>query len=255
MATVTQAAQFRAANDTLLAALERDLQQLWSTMPLDRPERTRDLLLEYLPQLVHAYGDMATTLAAEWFEELREQAMRQGLIRAAGTLATYRAVTVSPAQAAPTVALESQVRFGAQHLFTATPEQTLAFLKQDAGKRVVEMSGNTVATNASRDRAARGWQRLTRPGACKFCRMLSSRGGVYTDRTALFNAHNGSCRCVAAPTWDPDAPPVDVRAQFVASARTSRMDPQQREEFRARVAGYLDAMPDDAGTTYVGDDD
>lgn len=255
MATAAQAAQFRAANATLVAGLERELENIWRALPLDEPERARNMLLRLLPDLVHTYGDMATTLALEWFEQLRAEAAAAGLFRAVGAAASFRPIALDPARAAPAEAIEQQVRFGAQHLFNGTPDQFLAFLKQDAGKRVVEISGNTVATNASRDRAARGWQRLVRPGACKFCRMLSSRGGVYTQRTALFNAHNGSCRCVAAPTWDPTAEPVDVAAQFVASARMSRMSPREREEFRARVAGYLDRMPDDEGAVYVGDPD
>ena len=86
-------------------------------------------------------------------------------------------------------------------------------------------------------RAAVGWHRETRPGACDFCRMLAGRGGVYKESTVRFAAHD-DCGCVAVPSWDANAPEVDVMA-YVASERTSRMSPAQRERHNQRVRDWI----------------
>lgn len=57
------------------------------------------------------------------------------------------------------------------------------------------------------DARYRGWVRVAEPGACAFCRMLSSRGAVYrTDGSALVTRngqrYHARCRCYAQEVVD-----------------------------------------------------
>lgn len=271
MPTPAEVAQFAAANRTIVRMVNDDLSTFWASLPLRNPAAARDMLLEFVPILVSQYGEIAADVAAEWFEELRDIAAGEGLFRAAGQLGNFRARAVDPLEAVPPVATESSVRFAAGGLFRpdeetrpkdmpATPQQTLDMLRGSLQKQVLQAGRDTIVTNTNRDRAARGWGRFVRPGACAFCRMLSGRGGVYTEISAAFDAHDGECMCVAGPTWDPTAPKVDVRAEFVASTRTTALRLQAERgvpgaaeklaEYRRRLSTYLEELPEDAGVTY-----
>jgi hypothetical protein len=66
-----------------------------------------------------------------------------------------------------------------------------------AGTRMVLLGGReTITQTAINDPVALGWERVITPGACGFCSMLAGRGGVYTEATVGFRAHD-HCACVA----------------------------------------------------------
>jgi hypothetical protein len=101
-------------------------------------------------------------------------------------------------------------------------------LEAEVQKQVAAGFRDTVTENTNDDPDAAGWQRFARTGACKFCLMLSERGGVYTQTTARFAAHT-NCHCVVGPCYDPTAPRASV-LQYVASQRTRT--PEQRAKLR-----------------------
>lgn len=230
MATLAEIAKHRAATRGIVMATTRDLNRFWATLDLADPAGARDALLRFMPTLTTQYGEVAATVAADWYDDLRASS------GAAGRFTAQMAETV------PTAVVEARTRFGAQHLWTPTPEQALAFLVGAASEYVLQPGRDTIAQSSMRDPAASGWHRETRPGACKFCRMLAGRGGVYKKATANFAAH-GKCHCVAVPSWDASAKEVDAR-QYVASERTSAMSERQRADHTARVAAFLAEMAD-----------
>lgn len=60
--------------------------------------------------------------------------------------------------------------------------------------------------------SVKGFRRVASGGACAFCQMLASRGGVYSKRGANFEAHDG-CTCSAEPIFHADEQePPDVIA-------------------------------------------
>lgn len=182
------AAVLRAAQAGISALVERDLNQFWGSLNLDNPEKARNDLLVFVPALVEVYGSAAASVAADWYDETRAEVV---------TGSSFRAIAATPVAADVMVA---QVRFGATHLFTSNPEQTLAFLTGSSTKYSIAPARETVATSAIQDPAARGWSRITRAGSCDFCTMLSGRGHVYTEASVGFEAH-GHCNCAAAPAW------------------------------------------------------
>lgn len=210
MATPAQIAANRAANAGIVALATRDLTAFWASLDLTKPEAARDALVRFTPVLVDQYGEVAATVAADFYDDLRLEAdVRPG----------FRARMADPVPAEVVVA---QTRFGAQHLWTDTPDQSLAFLTTALSKYVLAPGRATIVNSSLADPQAAGWHRETRPSStyhsgCRFCRMLAGRGGVYKKATATFAAHGG-CHCVAVPSWDANAPEVGAD-QYRASER------------------------------------
>src|SRR5690606_15993287 len=219
----------RTLTDTITAPAIAALAAFWDTLDLSNPVGARNALLEFMPALTDQYGEAAAILAADWYDALRESEGVPGVYVA--TLAT----TV------PEEVVATRTRFGAGHLWTDNPGQTLAFLLGVAQEYVLQPGRDTITQSAMRDPAAAGWHRETRGSACAFCRLLAGRGDVYREATASFAAH-ADCNCVAAPSWDAGAREVPASA-YVASERTSRMSPEQRERHRATIRDYLAETP------------
>lgn len=243
MATPEQIAAFREANVAITKKVEADLANFWSHMNLSRVDNATNALLNYVPLLTQRYGEIAATIAADWYELLRADAVDQGLLASIKGATSYRALAADPVAQEVAVRSRKAVESAAGYLWTPTPERALKALQGTTSRQVLQAGRDTITFNAGRDRGARGWARAVRTGGCKFCRMLASNGGAYTERSAHFAAHD-DCNCVSYPTFDQHAPKVDVAAQFVASAHSERMSPKARETFRGQVHAYLAKMPD-----------
>jgi hypothetical protein len=74
-------------------------------------------------------------------------------------------------------------------------------------KRLVNAANLTVTESSRADPQARGYMRRTRPGACRFCLMVASRGAVFSKATATFACHE-HCFCEAVPAFGGQALPV-----------------------------------------------
>lgn len=236
MATPEQVDEFRVANAELIALVEGRLDEFWAATGAGSDVSGLNALLNFVPLLTQQFGELASTIAMDWFEELRFDAIDEGMIAAVGRATSYEVVRTDP------VILEVSAASASywQHRLAADgPEAAFAGIK-DAATRAVRQSGReTIARNSDRDRAARGWQRMTRPGACRFCRALANRGGVYTQASVRFAAHGPKCNCVAAPTWDPKAREAEPFV-YVASQNTAGMTDEQRQIQRDRVRGWLE---------------
>lgn len=234
MPSPSDAAELRRAQVELARLAERDLDRFWASLDLSRPERSRDALLAFVPALTTTYGDAAAAVAADWYDELRAAERVPG---------RFAAVMAAPYA---TEAVEARIRYGAGHLFTDSPDLMKPFLAGAVQKYVLQPSRDTVSGSAAADPRAAGWHRQTQGETCKFCVGLASRGAVYKEATAHFAAHD-HCDCVALPSWDADAPEVPVEA-YVASRRTSRMSPEQKERHNATVREWLNReFPDNRG--------
>ena len=214
------------AQTGIRALVERDLAAFFGSLDLERPERARDLLLEYVPVLVQQYGESAAVLAADWYDEVRA---------ADGVKGRYRAEPVTVDEA---VAIERTVRRAAGGLWTDSPLDTLTGIQSKAGKYTLSSSRTTVMRASFADPYAYGWKRVTQGATCRFCRMLAGRGAVYSEETAHFAAH-GHCDCAAVPNFDPDAQPIEVDL-YEASRRTTFMSPEQKARHNALIRRAMD---------------
>lgn len=86
---------------------------------------------------------------------------------------------------------------------TARPGTALSTTLGTAGRIAVDGGRQTIADTVAHDRAAVGWYRVTDGDPCAFCALLASRGVVYKQDTAGFQAHN-DCGCTAAPAFSHD---------------------------------------------------
>lgn len=190
-------------------------------------ERTREALLAGMPEVVAFYSDGTAALAADHFDDLREEANPR-----------------RPYRAEPVVDIrDEKLRVGAlwavDPLFTAEPDATTALSRvaEVVQYETARSFHQTMTVNTRRDPAAVGWQRVTSGSGCRFCRMLAGRGAVYRANTARFASHPG-CSCTAAPVFDgQNVGPEATTLQYLASQR--RRSPQQRETVRR----FLAAMP------------
>lgn len=225
MPSTVDARSLRAGQAGVRALVVRDLTAFVNALDGSRPEQARDALLAFTPALVATYGQIAATMAADWYDLLRAEINIPG---------RFRAVDTVPDE---TVAVVETVRRAAGVLFTDDPSPLLTSLQGPLGKYALSGSRATILASTSADPRASGWTRVTRAGACTFCKALAGRGAVYRRESVDFAAH-GHCNCAAAPSWDPDAPEVDAQA-YAASMRTSLMSDRQRQLHRARTRAWL----------------
>jgi len=184
--------QFEQANNGIADLVERDLLEFLGRMNFGRPDLVQASLFEYVPALCSEYGDMAATVAADWFEELRA---------AEGVTGSFRAPL------APSVPLEQvNARLGyatraSGPLWLGDSATLTTFLAMMTNEYALQPGRDTVMAAAHKDNAA--YARVPEPGACKFCLMLASRGFVYSKATAGgTKKFHGKCRCSAVPVWD-----------------------------------------------------
>lgn len=173
-----------------------------------------DALIQTLPVVVERYATIAGTVAADTYEADREAAEVRGRFN----------TIVAPLRDFGT---ESLAWWGLTKGTTLDASRTL--IEGGVQKRIVNAANETFTENVSRDPAARGWQRVTRAGACRFCQMVSGRGGVYTRSTATFACHE-MCHCTAVPAWGGRPVPV------------SKYEPSDRpasDADRARVRAWI----------------
>lgn len=211
MATRAEVERLRVANAELSRLVQQELSGLFGSLNLNKPEAARDVLLAFIPDLVAQYGEVASVLAMDWYEEVRA---------AAGKTAVQ---ALAAPTGIPAAAVEANVRFHAGKLWTPQPADALAALLVQVDKYVKQPGRSTIAYNAERNGSR--WMRVpSGPKTCSFCLMLASRSGawLYTSRdSALFDRktgekYHGDCDCQPVEVADPDDIPEghDGREMF-----------------------------------------
>lgn len=70
MTTRAQMQQLRDANRQIVELVSGELQAIFYSLNLNKPELARDALLELFPLLVDKYGPLAAQVAVEWYREV-----------------------------------------------------------------------------------------------------------------------------------------------------------------------------------------
>lgn len=225
MLSTASVADFQESVQSISEAAARDVAAVWDSWSWDDPFSVRGAASLVVPDVVWTYGDVAAGFAADQYDEWRE------LERVPGRF------VASPAA----LAVEDQVLAGVRNavgsLFGSDPDVAAAktLLSGSVARHVMHGATDTVVDATAADPQAVGWSRRARSSACKFCRMLAGRGAVFrSERTARFASHD-RCGCVAAPSWDRDAPDMPAVA-YVASQR------EKSDTDRARIAEFLASM-------------
>jgi hypothetical protein len=210
--------QLNAAVASIAESATTQLDPVWS-LP---PNQIIPALFDTLPDVVDTWGLAAASAAADWYDHLRDTENVSGRFTA----------IVEPLGDLGAQALAGWV---AQPLNEPEPDLLSAQSRLADGlqKRIVNSANETVTGSAKADPQAKGYMRRTRPGACKFCIMVASRGSVFTEKSARFACH-GHCYCEAVPAWGGRPLPVHP---YKPSRHEST--PEERARVRKWIADNL----------------
>lgn len=208
----------------LTDAMRREFTRIWARLNLNNPDVVRDPLAAVLAGIAEKYGTAAATLAADFYDDIRE-----------GVVKTGPRFTPTLAEVPKIERFESLAGWGIGPLFGANPEPETALHKITGGLQLVVANAyrETIAESSVADPAARGWQRVADGKACPFCLMLESRGSVYSEAGADFASHD-HCGCSAEPAFEGE--PIPVQPYTPSLRNVSDAD-------RARVRAWIKANP------------
>jgi hypothetical protein len=220
---VATPAEHRRDLAALVGIAETDLRLLFQQVGTAADD-VRDALMDALPRLVAIYGAAAATLAADWYDDYRDERGAGGRFRA-----------IPAALVADEGRFESLARWSVAPLYSATPDLDAAFGKVFGGtQRLIADAGReTVMGSLRQDPQGRGWSRHTDGSACDFCQGIAGRGAVYSATTADFSAHD-DCGCVAVPEYGNEAREVKP---YVPSQRFTSQ--AARDAHNARTRAWL----------------
>lgn len=187
--TASDVAALRTRNAAVAALAKRALAAFWGTLDFTDPYRARGAILEFLPELVAQYGQVAATVAADWYEQ----------VRAKDVNGTFNAIL---AETAPVEQVQANVRYQATPLFSGDPSYMLQTLAGAVQMHVVNTSRETIRSNAARDPAKPRFARVpTGSKTCAWCSLLASRGFVYASAATAGKGdryhHECDCQAVA----------------------------------------------------------
>lgn len=205
--------------EQLLSLALTDLDVVWRD--LNSADDARDGLLALLPGLADLYGTAASSLAADWYDEMREAEDVSG---------RFRAITVEPALDRT----DALARWGVGPLFGAEPDFVTAKSLVAGGfqRLVADAERDTILRSVAADPGGRGWSRNTTGKSCDFCHLLAGRGAVYSADTADFSSHD-RCDCVAVPVYAGDARRVQP---YLPSTRFRSDEQRTANSTRLRTA-------------------
>lgn len=170
-----------------MGQVEADLTKFWARLNLSKVDAATNALADYVPLLTQKYGQVAGTVAADWYELVRADAKVKG--------AKYRALVADPVSEEVS---RKSVQSAAVFLWTPEPDRTLRALTGTVGRHALQAGRDTITVNSVRDKAARGWVRVGN-GECDWCANLID-GEIHYVEGYGFDAHN-RCKCAAVPAF------------------------------------------------------
>jgi hypothetical protein len=215
-----------------------DLTAAWASLDVANLRKSLPNFQLAVGAIVRRYGLAAGAMAVRFYRDQRV---------AAGVVGPF---TPRPAPLPPLEQVAKTVDWATQPLWAASPDVTAAQSNVVAvsERLVLDVGRQTVTDNAARDRHAKGWARITEPGACAFCLMLATRGAVYKQHSADFLTHT-NCRCHAEPVFTAYEPPARIReAQAVYRRSTAGLRGSAAlRAFRQAVDAHPDLSPRGVG--------
>lgn len=229
MASQLLLAEQRLTLDAINRLAIRDLNDVWSQLDIGDARVATDELLSVVPTLTTVYGEMAATLSADIYDEVRAEAGVRGRF------------TAAPANPVPTSQAEALVRWGVSPIWSASPNPTAALDRLSGGltRLALRPAGDTVVNAVKDDPADPRYARTTHGGACHFCLMLAARGAKYHGDAPYFESHD-HCRCSAVQVYDGQDIPSDN--QRLSDEWQKVTDGRSNDEARAAWREHVESM-------------
>lgn len=226
MASRSEVERYAKANRQLRELILRDLRAYWANLDLSNIDKVRPVLEKAVPLLVIRYGEMAATVAADFYDELRSHSVQPR---------RYAAVMADPPEVAR---IQASTRWALGSLLGAAPDPDAALgaLETVADRMALRQGRGTIGRNVHRDPADARWARVPVGGTCDWCLMLASRGAVYMSEKSAGGASewHGKCDCTPTPIWrgddlpdgyDPDGLYETYRQRQSAAGTTPQVGP------------------------------
>jgi len=227
--------RFADANRNVRALVLAELEALWRSLDTMNANATRDLLLDAVPLLVASYGDVAATVAADFYDEARDAS------RVAGRF------SARPVASFDLEGLLGQVRYAVGPLYSAAPDPDAALgrLALKVDEYTLQQGRETIAESVARDPAKPRWARVPAGDTCKFCIVLASRGAVYRSAESAGQGRkfHGKCDCQATPIW----PKEPLPEGYDPDALYEQYNAARKEAGSGRLKPILAAMRAESG--------
>lgn len=179
---------------TVTRLARRELEAFWSTLDMQDMVKGRQALEEFFPILVEQYGNVASIVAADWYEDV------------------YRETARLTNADVNTDQVNARMRWAISEAFGGDPRQAVATLGMVTDELVKQFGRDTVSLSAGSN--GRRFARVpTGAETCSFCLMLASRGFVYATESKAGDLakYHGDCDCAVVAEdntvpegYDPD---------------------------------------------------
>jgi hypothetical protein len=187
----------------IAAATALELRELWRLVDLENLDSTVPTWMAAVQRLVTDRHSASIAVATRYFAAFRVAEYGQPYT---GTL-PVPGMSTEALQTSLLVTGPIRIRQALSQGRTLTEAGNLALVDSTAAATRHALNGgrDTLTGAVTQDQRALGWARVTSVKPCAFCAMLASRGPVYREATARFQAHD-SCRCTAEPVYRRNAP-------------------------------------------------
>jgi hypothetical protein len=224
----------------LATLLEQRIADAWQLLVPTDLVGTLPRLIQVLAGLIGQYGQASAVIAADYYTAERKAASAAGRF-------TPR---LAPP---PDLQRVTEAVQWSTHTLWADPANTDAAQTLTAGvveQLALQAGRATIHTAVDEDRQAVGWARIPNAGACSFCLLLATRGGVYkSEATALRTtarsgrgedvSYHDNCRCTAEVLFDDDyelSADVQRWEQVYIDSTRGKSGTAARNAFRIAVA-------------------
>lgn len=199
-----------------------ELSAFWDSLDLTKPTAVKAVIAEFLATLVEAYGSISSTIAADFYDEMRAAAAPSSrFVALAGIYGGVEQITGSANWAVQPLfpSIEPLFETDADGVDIVVgerevPPDPVAALDRlnGATQRLVQDQGRqTMVENVERDPARPRFARMPIGKTCQWCLMLASRGAVYatSESAGELNSWHDECDCQIIPSFTPDDLPYD----------------------------------------------
>lgn len=190
----------RLAQLALRASIIEAVLRIWPAFNPDDLVGSWSTIEPVLLALIAAGGHTSAGLAAAYYDEFRAAEEIAG--RATPVLASPLPVEEAVRSLRYVGLVETRLLVDAARPDAA--EVAFTNVSGEMSRQVLNQGRDTLVASVGADEQALGWARVTDANPCAFCRMLASRGPVYSEGGG-FSAH-GHCGCSVEPVYSQDQP-------------------------------------------------
>ena len=212
----------------------RDLRRVWPALDFTRLDATYPVWASSVEQVVRHYEDDSIDRTRQYMETFYS---REGI---KGRPAPYVLVPRAPQEqldallhSQAVASIKKSTAMGSP--LVQTLDRTFSTTSMSMVRVVRDRSREYVRQTSLTDDRLGGWSRVGTGDTCPFCRLLISRGAVYSEETVRFASHL-NCNCEVQPSYSDQAKPVE---EYRRSDRYANMKDEKLNKQRERVRHWL----------------